>query len=180
MKIAFWDLECSNLQADYGQLLCGCVLEYAPEKTNGVGRMHTFELPDYKDKRWNDLPLALAIRDELESYDIVVGYNSIRFDQPFLNTRLEQWSARGLRSPKHLDLMYTVRYKLRLHSSSLQAAQDALKLTVHKTRINPTDWVRAMGGDHTAYRRIIFHCKQDVRVLAELYGKTKHLVREIK
>ena len=180
MNVAFWDLECSNLQADYGQLLCGCILEYDPNKKTGFGKMHTFELPDYKGKRYDDKKLAMQVRDQLHRYDIIVGYNSYQFDLPFLNTRLEQWNCKGCLPRRHIDLMYTVRYKLRLHSSSLLSAQHALRLTESKTSIKPTAWVRAMGGDHASYRYIIDHCKKDVKVLCELFVKTKHLIREIK
>ena len=57
MKIAFTDGEMSNLAADYGQLLCACICEYAPKKPFYTN-LRTFSLHDYKGKRWDDKQLA--------------------------------------------------------------------------------------------------------------------------
>jgi len=174
MRIAFTDGEMSNLSADYGQLLCACVLEY------GTNKLHTFRLRNYAKKRWDDRSLAKEWRDALEDYDILVTWNGVKFDIPFLNTRLRRWDERELRAPKHKDLMYTARYKLRLSNSRLDTVARFLNCTVTKSFLDPENWTMAIGGYAPAYRYIIDHCQRDVRVLGEVWNKTKHLVTEIK
>jgi uncharacterized protein YprB with RNaseH-like and TPR domain len=176
---AFTDGEMSNLSADFGQLLCACVVEYAADRPTGVN-LRTFALGDYDKRRWDDRSLAVAWRDALEEYDVIVTWNGIRFDLPFLNTRLRRWGLRELRSPKHRDLMFTARYKLRLSNAKMDTVAQFLKCKVHKTPMQPEQWTMAMGGHHPSYRYIIRHCQNDVKVLAEAWAKMKHLVGEIK
>ena len=179
MRIAFADGEMSNLNADFGQLLCACVCEYDTTKPQG-GKIHTFTLHDYEDKRWDDSRLAKAWRDCMEDFDIIVTWNGIRFDVPFLNTRLRHRGMREVRLSHHIDLMYTARFKLRLASATLDHVSSFLGCKVKKTRMQPDQWGRAMGGHRPSYAYILNHCKLDVRVLAEVYDKTRHLIREIK
>lgn len=179
MRIAFTDGEMSNLSADFGQLLCACVCEYkpsAPYYTN----LRTFTLKDYEKRRWDDKSLALQWRDALEQYDIVVTWNGIKFDVPFLNTRLQRWGCKEVRVQRHKDLMYTARYKLRLSSAKLETVSKFYNVEDEKTKMEPERWTMAMGGHKASYNYIIDHCKRDVKVLAQVWEKSKHLVVEIK
>lgn len=180
VKTCFFDFEMSNLSADFGQLLCGCFCHYDPGRKDGVGRVETFQLRDYKVKRWDDRSLALQLRDKLQEFDLVVSWNGIKFDIPFLNTRLERYGDREVKLSHHLDLMYTARFKLRLSNASLDNVSRYLNVDDTKTKMDPSQWVKAMGGHTASYKYIIKHCILDVKVLAQVYHKTKHLVREIK
>lgn len=191
MRIAFTDGEMSNLQADFGQLLCACVVEckaLTPKQVKaGVKpwtNLRTFQLHDYRSKRWDDKGLAIDWRDALEEYDLIISWNGIKFDLPYLNTRLRRWGARELRSPKHKDLMYTARFKLRLASASLDSVSTFLgihdKYGIAKTRMEPERWTMAMGGHEASFRYIVTHCQLDVKVLAAVWQETKHLVTDIK
>lgn len=186
MRIAFTDGEMSNLQADFGQLLCACLVEYrAPTKSRPSPwtAMRTFTLRDYRGKRYDDKSLAIQWRDAMKEYDIIVTWNGIRFDLPFLNTRLQQWGEKEFVPSIHKDLMYTARYKLRLASSSLESVSNYLDIydryAVAKTKMEPRQWVRALGGDEKAYRYILHHCQQDVKVLAAIWQETKRLVTNL-
>jgi hypothetical protein len=179
MRIAFTDGEMSNLSADFGQLLCACIVEYCPERSTGR-RLQTFLLDDYERRRWDDRSLALRWRNALEQYDLIVTYNGIQFDIPFLNTRLRRWGQRELRCPRHKDLLYTARYKLRLSNNQLATVARFHRCTVVKTPMEPEWWTMALGGHRPSYRYIIRHCQNDVRVLAEVWEKMKHLVGDIR
>lgn len=192
MRIAFTDGEMSNLDANFGQLLCACVVEYRPltDAQLKAGQkpwtnLRTFTLADYKDKRWDDRGLAIEWRDALEQYDIIVTWNGVKFDVPFLNTRLRvRWNERELRAPKHKDLMYTARFKLRMNNATLDNIAASLgvykKYGTEKTRMQPEQWTMAMGGHLPSYKYIIHHCQEDVKVLAGVWQELKHLVTEIK
>ena len=190
-RIGFVDGEMSNLQADFGQLLCACIVEYQPltPKQVKAGRkpwsgLRTFTLKDYKGKRWDDRSLAIDWRDAMEEYGLIVSWNGIKFDVPFLETRLRRW---GLGSPsikRHKDLLYTARYKLRLASNSLESVSTYLdihqKYGIGKTRMEPERWTMAMGGHEASYKYIVTHCQLDVKVLAAVWQEISHLVSEIK
>lgn len=182
MRIAFFDGEMTNLSPKFGQLLCACILEYDPQRVGGFN-LQTLMLDDYKVQRWDDSGLARRWRDALESYDIIVSWNGKHFDLPFLNTRLESYGMRPLRSPRHEDLMFTARRHLRCmqaENSKLDTVARKLKLPVQKTHLEPKHWVKAIGGHRPSYDYILTHCQHDVRVLAVMWEKMKHLVREIK
>jgi DNA polymerase elongation subunit (family B) len=192
LRIAFTDGEMSNLQADFGQLLCASVCEFRPltDRQLKAGQrpwtnLRTFTLGDYANKRWDDRSLAVEWRDALQEYDIIVTWNGIKFDIPFLNTRLGRWGEKELSGGvRHKDLMYTARYKLRLASASLDNVATFLNLHekygVKKTRMEPERWTMALGGHLPSFRYILHHCELDVRVLAGAWQETKHLVTEIK
>ena len=91
MQIVAWDLECSSLSGMMGRILCSGFKEILPPQHAKRIKPYMFRLDDERfatDDVINDLKLATAIRDELESYDIIVAHNGILFDRKFLNARL--------------------------------------------------------------------------------------------
>lgn len=165
MEVGIFDLEMSNLNADYGIVLCGVVKPYKGESK--IFRIDKYPL--YKKDRADDKALITALRDELERYDVVVGYNSKRFDVPFLNARLLSHGLKKLPPPKHIDVYWQARFKLKLSSSRLEAVQEFLGLEVKKTRIDGRHWVRAVAGYRADLDYIVKHCVLDVDVLEEVY-----------
>ena len=185
MRIAFVDGEMNNLDADgWGQMLCWSRAEYQPKKDKPWANIKTFELRDYKNRRWDDRGLAVDVRDDLEQFDIVVSWNGIMFDIPFLNTRLRSYGCKEVRLNHHKDLMYTARYKLKLSSASLANVQDYLRIQqkygTAKTIMDKNHWRKAMCGVRRSYDYIIRHNVEDVKVLAAVWQEIKHLVGEIK
>ena len=176
MKVVSFDLETSNLNADFGIVLCGCFMEYGEGKSRKVKTLRIDDTKSYKKEPWNDRELVCAIRDELEGADIICGWNSKRFDVPFLQGRLMYNNERTMSRIKHIDLMYQARYKVKLHSSRLAAVQSFLDLPDAKTEIKPQVWVKALTGDRKAMDYIATHCVQDVKVLDEVYSRLKHFV----
>jgi len=184
MRIVFTDGEMSNLSADFGQLLCACTVEYNPaDRKKPWANLQTFILRDYDNTRWDDKSLAMAWRNSLEDYDIAVTWNGIRFDVPFLETRCRRWSLKSPAIPRHKDLLYTARYKMRLHANKLDDVAEHLQIErkyhVKKTRMEPERWTMALGGHKPSYNYIITHCQNDVKVLACIWEEIKHLVTNI-
>lgn len=179
MNVAFIDGEMSNLSADYGQMLCWCVCLYDTQK-EGPGKVKTFTIGNYKHRRWDDKALVEAIRDDIQQYDLIVSWNGIKFDVPFLNTRLKYWGLKEVKVKRHKDLLYTSRYKLRLSNNKLDTVAKYLGCKVHKTSVDPARWTMALGGHHKSYQYIIDHCQRDVKVLAEVYTHLKDVMGEVK
>jgi len=89
----------------------------------------------------DDSKLAIAIRDELEKYDLIIGHNSKLFDRKFLNARLIKAGERSLKPIWHIDTMWVVRTHFRM-SSKLDNVQKMLGLSDEKTVIDWDVWAR--------------------------------------
>ena len=167
MNTACFDLECSNLAADYGTLLCAVIKPLGCEPT-------IIRLPrspaTCKDL---DRRLAIAIRNELAQYDVLVSWNGKRFDIPYLNARLFYHNLPPLDRVKHVDLMYTARYRMHLSNARLETVAMHLSTKARKTRLDPAYWIRAVGGDAKAMQYIVDHCIADVELLEECFEKLK-------
>ena len=179
MRVALFDLEMSNLNADYGMILCAVVQEYNEQVIVEPTIIRCDEMASFEKYPWSDTQLAKAIKKELEQYDIIVGWNSVRFDIPFLNARLMQAEATPVKRIKHIDLLYQARFKFKLSSNSLENVQEFFNLRHRKTRIQGRNWTKAMRGDKAAMDYIVNHCILDVQVLEEVYEKMKSLVNVI-
>lgn len=177
MRIGIFDLETSNLNANFGVVLCGVVKEYGRGKKVAIHRMDT--LPSYKNDRADDKAVVQSLYDELVDFDIWVSYNGRRFDIPFLNTRLMSHGLKTLEKKKHIDMLYQARYKLKLHNARLASVQEFLGLPVSKTAIDGRNWTRAMAGYPDGWDYIVDHCIKDVKVLESVYDKMKHFVTTI-
>lgn len=176
LRIGCLDGEMSNLQADYGILLCLCIQE------DGVDKTHTLRLddsPDYKRRPWDDSHLCRQVYDLISQFDILFTWNGSRFDIPFINTRLVQAGLPPLPKKLHKDLLYTSRFKLRLASNRLDAVQDFFGLPTEKSRITPAYWTKALTGDREAMDYIVDHCERDVKVTMQVLEKLKPFVSAI-
>ena len=172
MRIVSWDLETTNLSALMGRILCASFYPIIDGK-----RTHPYTLrldaPRYRGRsRIDDNKLAVAIRDELETYNMIVGWNSKLFDAPLLNARLAKVGARPLHAQFHLDLMYYAGgCSMRIGSRKLENVQKFFALAESKTQITWDNWSLAAGGDRAALNEVVHHCEQDVKVLAAAYWR---------
>lgn len=178
MRVALWDLETSNLNADFGIILCGVVKEIGHQAK--IFRID--ETKTYKKEPWNDVEVVNAIYSELRQYDIMVGWNSSMFDLPFLNSRLlyHKLEAIPRRSIKHIDLLYRARVDLQLHDNKLGTVAEYLGVKIGKTAVDGVMWVKALTGDKNAMDYIVNHCVRDVIILEEVYDKLKRNIKEIR
>jgi uncharacterized protein YprB with RNaseH-like and TPR domain len=165
-----FDLETSNLSADFGVILCGVVKP-------AHGRPKVFRGDEYN-RRWkamrsDDSDLVKAIVAELAKYDIWVAHNGARFDVPFLRTRLAKWGLEPLPSKKLVDPVQLARNKLRMSFNSLEAIARFLGFT-SKTQVKGDLWLQAaLDGSSEALDYIVDHCVRDVLVLEKVVGVLK-------
>lgn len=165
-SIVFWDLECTSLSAMIGRVLC-CSFKPIGKKP------YTFRADDPKHKgrrASDDSKLVIAVRDELEKYDIIVGHNSKLFDAKFLAGRLLKAGARPREKRFHVDSMWCIRSHMRI-SSKLDNVQQFLGLEDKKSPITWDSWADAAAGDKAAMDEVVYHCEQDVKVLELAYKK---------
>lgn len=173
MKICFFDLETTNLAANFGYILC------AGWKFWEEPGFHVVSVGDFpkllKSDPTNDKEVVRSICGILAASDIIVTWYGARFDVPFLNSRLIAHGLDPLPPVPHIDLWRVARYKLRLHSNRLASVADFLELP-SKTPLTPKIWIRAMAGHPASLDYIKDHCQRDVEVLELAYEKLRHLV----
>lgn len=174
MRLISWDLETSNLNADYGVILC------AGWKVVGEGRPHIISIRDfplYEKDPTNDREVLKALSDVLLTADCWLTWYGTYFDIPFLNTRL-LYHGLPIVPPNHahIDGWKTSRNRLKLRNNRLNTVQDFLGLANEKDAVKGPIWIRAISGDQRALRYIESHCRKDVLVLEEAYERLKPLI----
>lgn len=166
---ACFDLETSNLNADFGIVLCGVIKPAHGEPI--IFRGDSYKT--WKKQRSCDKGIVVDVCKELERYDILIGHNSARFDIAYLRTRLMKWNAGVLNTKKLVDPFQIVRNKLRLGSASLRALAQHLGVN-EKTDVSGDLWLRAaLDGDVPALDTIVDHCVRDVVTLERIVDAVK-------
>lgn len=170
-KIVFFDLECTSLKPTIGRILCASFVTLD-------GEPYTFSALDRKHRTrdvYDDSKLAIAIRDELEKYDMICGWNSKEFDLKFLNARLLRVGERTKTAQYHLDGMWSFRSKASAWSKLDSVQKFIVPEGETKTEIEWEQWMRALGWDRKmreeAMASIVQHCEHDVLVLREVYNR---------
>lgn len=174
-NMAFVDLETTNLKGNFGRILCASVAD-------NFGNVRTFRLDDPAfsgRKRRDDSRLAVALKEYLEQFDILIGWNSKMFDIPYLNTRLLIANEPPMRMDiMHIDPMYKAgKGSLTLHSRRLDAVAKTFRLPVQKTGLDPDIWNDAADGEKDAMDYVVEHCEHDVLVLRMVFHILKPLMK---
>lgn len=181
LKVTFFDLESTDLSANWGRILCGSflglegddVLTYRKDVKPFSGR-----------NKVDDSRLAVAIRDEIESADVLVGWNSILFDVPLLNARLAQAGERSCKIGEkhgviHVDLMYYAGgQSMKIGRRSLAFVSRFFDVENEKTPLDGETWQLAATGDRPAMDLVVEHCEADVRVLKDVWPKLAGSVKK--
>ena len=153
-SILFFDLETQGLNADYGRILV-----YS-RKFNNSDIRTTF----------GERRILRAMKSDFEKADMLVGYNSRLFDVAYANTRLLELGEPPLPKKHHLDMYFALKSKLRTTSKAMGAIGTLLNLAEDKMKVAPKEWRNAN------LPVLASRCESDVRLLQQVYNKTKHLV----
>lgn len=177
-RIVLFDIESTHLKADFGYCIC-FGYKYLGEKKTTV--LSVLDFPRHKSDPTNDAPLMRRVHNILTNHaDIIVTYYGKGFDRKFLNTRMMMAGLKPLPplGYEHVDLYFTARANLALHSNRLASVAAALGCPIEKTALDGPTWTRAMAGNRSAIKYIIEHCKRDVDVLEYCYKKLRPYVRQ--
>src|SRR3989304_3371892 len=154
----FFYLETTNLKANFGEILVGCI------KPRGKkAEVYT------ADEHFGDTLLVEDLAERLLDFDYVVTWYGTGFVMPYLATRLQIAKAPNLGPVRHVDLFYTARKNLALSSNRLQMVAESLLGKSGKTRIIPTIWTAAMKGEKEALKYIEDHCVADVKETEKIF-----------
>jgi uncharacterized protein YprB with RNaseH-like and TPR domain len=172
-RVGFLDLECSNLDANWGIILSYCIKVKDSDKIyqgvinkSDVAKFHA----DQTDKRI----LTQLIKD-LQNFDRIVAHFGRRFDIPYMRTRALMM---GLDFPafgsiKNDDTWVFAKKKLKLNSNRLDTIEMALFGEAKKTRLMSKYWIGAARGDTDALKYIVDHNIQDVLTLERIWYKLR-------
>lgn len=173
-RVLIWDIECTNLDADFGTILC---IGY---KWLGEKKVTILTITDYasfeKDPT-NDKQLVKDFLKVYNSADMTVAYNGVLFDRPYILAKVLEY---GLEVPPSIpmqDPYFAVKSNLRISRKSLAVVEELLGLEEQKTRVLRKVWKRAATGHIPSIRYVIQHCKKDVLVLEEAYLRLRPLMR---
>lgn len=164
-KVGFLDIETSNLKANFGIVLCWCIL--ADDGTLYEDYMTKKDvMSGIEDARVVETCIATMLE-----FNRVVGHYSTYFDIPFIRTRA---LIHGIKFPGQGELYHTDTWKMAkkslcLHSNRQDVIAESLYGKTVKTRISHPDWRKAMLGDAKAMAEVVDHCEKDVEDLKKNY-----------
>ncbi len=166
LKVAAFDLETSDLKADFGILLVSCVQEQG-------GRMWT---QVHASDQWSDdSAIVTATIAQLSQYDVLVAHNGVRFDLPWLNSRASHHGLAPLPPTlKILDPVLMARKRFHISYNGLDRVASFLGVAEKKTPVDGQIWVRAtLDRDPEALDYIRKHCIRDVEVLNKVMARMR-------
>lgn len=166
-RIAFFDIETSNLKADFGIVLSWCI---KPDGKPVIKRVISqAELRN----GGQDRRLIADFCTTARKFDRLVGYYSSRFDAPFLRTRalLHRLAFPVYNEVLHTDVYYMVRSRMNLHRRRLETACEYLGIPTKGHRLDGNIWLRALTGNSKALAWILKHNEEDVQSLEKLFHR---------
>ena len=167
-KLVFVDLESTGLRGDYNSVLCVSFKAFGRKP-------YTLSIT----KPGNDQGVVYAAKRELERYSCWVTYYGKGFDLPFLNTRLLKWGLDPITPKPHIDLYYSLKYRLLTGRKSQGHLLSWLNTPENKMTVGADVWTMASGGNTDSIATLRTRCESDVKGLEHLYRRTSHLIRDI-
>lgn len=180
-NIGYLDVECTNLDADFGHLL-SWVLWIRDVQTGKIVRKHGdyFKQEDIDvcarnrettfDKRMLN-NLINAINDKKYPVHLLIGHYFHgwgKMDIPFIRTRLAECGLLD-KFKKHRQIRFGDTWRMahqthKIHSYRLDSVGDIFGIKNLKTRLKGDEWILANKGDKKAVSYVYDHNKKDVKL----------------
>jgi uncharacterized protein YprB with RNaseH-like and TPR domain len=172
LKLAYLDIETSNLDANFGQMHSYAI------KPQGQAKV----IAESIEARTLDAEKRLLedFLKDIAPYNCWITYYGTEFDVKFLRTRC---MYHGLEFPPygtaiHVDLYYVARGRMKLSSNRLQSVAEFLGIE-GKTPLRGEIWVKASLGDKEALGYILDHNIEDVRVLEKVHARLEPFMKSV-
>jgi uncharacterized protein YprB with RNaseH-like and TPR domain len=172
-RIAFLDIESSNLKANWGFIFSYCLKEHNGNLITRVLSPEEIKCGIY------DKELLKQFCEDVRKFDWIIGYYSSRFDIPWLRTRAVYYKLNFpiYKEIKHTDLYDIMKHKFNLHSKRLAVVADFFDIKAKEHPMNPRVWFEAMKGDEKALKWILTHNIEDVNTTEELWDRVNNYAR---
>lgn len=174
-KILAWDLETSDLRADWGWIISAAWCDLSDPQR----KIHHIRIDDYKgfnNDRTNDRSLCVDLANALSAADIWVTWYGDRFDIPFANTRLIAHGLDVLPTIPSIDGWKAARNHLKMASNRLGSAAELVGAE-SKTPVGGALWRRARCGHRDGIDYVVEHNLQDIVVLGQVYDALRPVIR---
>ena len=177
-KVGFFDIEASNLSADFGYCF-----SYALKELDGdiIGRVLTpREIRSFK---FDEKLMKELCKDLRKFHRIVVHWGADRrFDLPFVRARALKFN---LDFPLYKeiycqDTWAMAKAKLKLSRNRLENICDFFGIPSKAHKLYPDAWQKALAGDKTSLDYIFTHNVEDVESLEAVWKKLNQYVRRSK
>lgn len=174
--MAFYDIESDGLNGWGHEITCASI-------TDNFGKTYSRTKFDFDQRNvLDDMELVIWLRDELEKYDILVGWYGTMFDLPFMNAKLIEYGQRPIRDMMYLDPCYKTRggrYGLKVGSSKLKNVAKWLKTPNQKPEVEWETFKLAAIGDPVALAEVVDRCEADTKVMRDIFHHIKPMVRSL-
>lgn len=164
-RILIWDIEATNLNANFGFILC-IGYKWLGEKKTHIISIDDFSL--YKKDPTNDKEILEAFGDVFLEADLHVAHFGQYFDFPYINTRRMYHNLQPLPKTRLIDTWRLAKTNLKLNSNRLATVAEFFDLG-EKTPVTGPHWIKAMAGNTKSLKYVKQHCKIDVQVLEDVY-----------
>ena len=175
-KRIFWDLETSDLFADWGSIFC---IGYEVEG-EGIKCISITDFPGWEKRPWDDTAVIASFLKVLQRDDIgmeVTHYGTL-FDLPYLQARMTANGQGVLPLVAHFDTYFAAKSKLKIKSRSLKNVAEHAGVRFKKTALDPRVWKMAARADKQSLDYIVDHCIADIRVLKAVYKVVAPMMRK--
>lgn len=174
MKFVSFDLETTNLNGNFGVILCACVKPYGEKVKIFRGDNYS----SWTHKRSDDSKLARDVYEELKQHRVWIAHNGIKFDVPFLRTRLMK-AGTEMSQPIIYDPVRLARRYMKFGYNSLEQVGAHFGIG-GKTLVTGDHWMKAaLDGNHKSMNYIVEHCVADVEILERVAEKFAHLIPKL-
>ena len=174
IKIGIFDIETTGLEAYFDIVICASIIDVK-------GKIKTFKINDYLyPSTLEDYGLTKTIVEELDKYDLLIGWYSSGFDFKFLNTRALIHNLKPPDRNYRRDLCFISRANLQLRNNKLATINQSIFGKSHKTFLRPEIRRAAIRGEKWAIDFYVDHCEWDVRDTLRTYKKFMPLLGKLK
>lgn len=172
-----FDLETSNLTADFSVLLCAAIKPYGSRPI--IFRADDYN-PNWATNRMDDRLLTGAIAEELRKHAIIVTHYGSRFDIPYLRAKMVKYGFTPLPPMFGIDTYSIAKANFKVSSRRLENLARYFDLG-KKHKVEGGLWMKAaMDGDVEALDEIVEHNKLDVELLEKLASLSFPYLRSIR
>jgi len=175
LDFVFFDLESSNLKADYSILLSAAIKPFG--RPSVVFRSDDY--PSWMENRADDKAITIDIANELKKHAIIVTHYGDRFDMPFLRAKMLHHGVEPLPQMFGVDTWKIARNNFQISSRRLKNLARYFDIG-EKEQVEGDLWMAAAySGSREAMDRIVAHNIRDVEVLEKLGCLTFPYLRSI-
>jgi len=166
-KVAYFDIESSNLTSDFGIVLC-----YALKHKDGI--ISNSITPQELKEGSFDRRLMSDLCEHLRQFDRVITWYGYKFDIPFVRSRamLHKLDFPLYKEVWHTDAYQKAKVLIRtLHSKRLGVVSNFLGIEAKEHPLNPDIWLSCLSGNQKAIDFVQTHCDEDVTSLEAVWKR---------